>query len=505
MNGPNKRISVEDLITKIYRDLNNYSECLIPIDSGNAVDIKLFPLLSPPSSCLSFEDVPMPTVNLAKLIDVNWDPTMLKIVPYINGTNSIAKVAKLSDSDCNLVVECIRHLLYYNCVILADIFQFQNIYAPTSELSRFLTNPALATECQIYVTLDESTHISDLPFERKPSRTTYNNIPVRNSSSTLDVQRKGREMSIKESSFTAGIDQSGRNQYTPQSHTSSIQCHNVSDASLGNSEGGFNNKVFFTSKSCLFDMYRSLSQGQTVKEWYKTHFEKIRAARIDVRRFITFGVIHGLLYRCYSFPIMKNVGYLEVVKALGLSDGDSSTEGKWLSGNSEPTNNVLSAAEIRIGLESSSSKLRERRFNHFSNADTAEDILNDVYRKLALNENKVEQSSQSGNPMMRMFGNCSDDSSGETSVKDVVSTAGSDTRNTVAFDVRRLVNSATAEDRKKGEVMRLEEDKRKDELLLLKSVRDVENFDKICTRLGRDREEVEKMLEDLGPYNVVHC
>ena len=42
--------SIEDLLRRIFQDLNNYSECLIPITKGNTVDIKIFPLLRPPTS-----------------------------------------------------------------------------------------------------------------------------------------------------------------------------------------------------------------------------------------------------------------------------------------------------------------------------------------------------------------------------------------------------------------------------------------------------------------------
>ena len=76
-----KSLIIEDLLMKLFLDLNNYSECLIPIDEGNSIDIKLFPVRTPPSSNISVEDVPIAVVNLSDIIDVNWDPTMVKIVP----------------------------------------------------------------------------------------------------------------------------------------------------------------------------------------------------------------------------------------------------------------------------------------------------------------------------------------------------------------------------------------------------------------------------------------
>ncbi|CAR22269.1 nitrogen permease regulating protein NPR2 [Lachancea thermotolerans CBS 6340] len=505
LEGPSKKIAIGDLITKIYRDLNDYSECLIPIDSGNAVDIKLFPLLSPPSSCFSIEDVPISTVNLAKLIDVNWDPTMLKIVPHINGINSIAKVAKFSDSDVNLVVECIKHLIYYNCVILTDIFQFSNIYASTNELSRFLTEPTLAAECQIYVAYNESAHLPNLPFERGPSRSGQGNIRDRSSNGTLDILRKGKQTPLRENSFNSGMDfLSNKHQHTPQSRSSSIPYHNTSDASFGNSDAGLKGKLMpFTSKSCLFDLYRSLTQGQTIREWYKTHFEKIRAARIDVRRFITFGVLHGLIYRSYSYPVLRNIGFAESVEALGATNHSRYAKYKHLLKTNQPLNNVLSAADIRIGLENAGFKARSEKLKQHSTADAAEEVLSDVYRKLALSDKKTDHVAQGNNPISKVFGRNSEDST-DISTRESANSMGSDIKNKVAFDVRKTLATSSADERRRSEILRSIEEKRNEELILLKSVRSVHNFDKICTLLGKDRERVESMLSELGPYNVLH-
>ncbi|SCU79583.1 LANO_0A06788g1_1 [Lachancea nothofagi CBS 11611] len=506
LESSKQRLAIDDLIAKIFQDLNNYSECLIPIDSGNSVDIKLFPPLSPPNSSLSFEDVPISTVNLAKLIDASWDPTMLRIVPYIDGINSIAKIARLSDSYVGLVTECIKHFIYYNCVILADIFQFSNIYAPTSEINRFLSDSSLAAECQTYVTFRDSTQISSLPFEQRLAPPNQNNPRTRNSSGTLDTLRKGRTYTTRDGSFTSATTSSVNvYQNTPQSHNSSLPYHSATDAGHSQSEGGEHGEGMWPlpSQSCLFDMYRSLSQGQTVKEWYRIHFEKMRSARIDVRRFITFGVIHGLLYRCYSYPVLKNVGFLEVVKSLNAHKDSKASGSELTSKDRDPLNSILSSADIGVGLEKSKAQLRKGKRQNMLAADAAEEVLNDVYRKLALNESQLDPSS-TGNPMSKLFGKGFNRSSGDISTKGSLSSAGSDARNKVAFDITRSMTPGSADERRKNEMNQSIATRRNEELILLKSVRDVENFDKICTRLEKDREEVESMLRDLGPYNVLH-
>lgn len=128
--------SIESLIQQIYQDLNNYSECCIPLDSSNSVDIKLFPLLPAPINLKAFQ-VPIATVKLKSLVDVNWDPTMVKILPYIDGINSVKRISELADANYLVTKQCIQHLMHYKCIELIDIFQFSNIYAPLIELVNF--------------------------------------------------------------------------------------------------------------------------------------------------------------------------------------------------------------------------------------------------------------------------------------------------------------------------------------------------------------------------------
>lgn len=49
----------------------------------------------------------------------------------------------------------------------------------------------------------------------------------------------------------------------------------------------------------IVELYASLKQGQSVKQWYSQHSREL--AKIDIRRFITFGVIKGFLYRVHKY------------------------------------------------------------------------------------------------------------------------------------------------------------------------------------------------------------
>jgi len=202
----------------LLEDLNNYSEAMIPIDAANTLNIKLFPTYPPPPP-LYAHHVPLSTVRLENLVDENWDLTMLRVLPWIDGVNSVKQISLLADSDFKLVKKAIRHLLYYGCVLLLDIFSFSAIYAPTESISEFVESTETQEECARYVALAD-------------------NVLAGEDRSTMIGTR-------------------------------------------------------------LAELYLSLRQGQSVKSWSMEHVDTV--PKIDVRRFITFGVIKGFLYRVHKY------------------------------------------------------------------------------------------------------------------------------------------------------------------------------------------------------------
>lgn len=206
----------------LMEDLNNYSETQIPIDEFNTLNIKLFPTYPPPPPVLPHH-VPLSTVKLADLVDDNWDLTMLRILPYIDGINSVKQISLRADADYKLTRKAVQHLLYYGCLQLLDIFQFKAIYAPTAEISHFVDDPEVQAECVRYVAI---------PTEHETGDTT----------------------------LTKGI-----------------------------------------SETRVTELYLALRQGLTVKDWYLAHESEMSG--IDVRRFITFGVIKGFLYRVHKYAL----------------------------------------------------------------------------------------------------------------------------------------------------------------------------------------------------------
>lgn len=148
---------------------------------------------------------------------------MLLILPHINGVNSVRQIALLADADYKLVRKAISHLLYYNCIILLDIFSFAAIYAPTAELTEFVANLDMQDECARYVAIPD---------------------------------------------------------------------HNG---------GGSNSHSCTLSTTHLVELYCALKPGQSVKSFCIEHSAAVEG--IDMRRFITFGIIKGFLYRIHKYAI----------------------------------------------------------------------------------------------------------------------------------------------------------------------------------------------------------
>ena len=228
-------------------DLNNYAECMIPIDELNTLNIKLFPTLPSPPKVQGWH-VPLFVVRIETLIDENWDLTMQRIIPFVNGVNSVKRIAGLADADLKLTRKCVRHLVYYGCVLLLDIFSFNAIYAPTSEFTGMIVkDEGMQTECARYC------------------NTKFSERGTMAEEAVVDERRFVEEDVWPKIGHGEAIDGVG-----------------------------------------IVQLFANLRQGLTVREWYAQNTEML--ANIDLRRFVTFGVIKGFLYRVHRYAVRTGKG-----------------------------------------------------------------------------------------------------------------------------------------------------------------------------------------------------
>lgn len=180
----------------------------------DAINLKLFPTYPNPKDINDW-DVPVTLLDLRKRVTGNWDLTMCKVLPFVDGINHVKRIAQLADADLELTRQCIEHLLYYRCIITIDTFQFTNMYTVRPSIAVMAEDEVIISECATYVT--KPGHI--LPPWPK-----------------------------------------------------------------------------------LLGLYSSLRPAVTVNEWIEEN--DVEVLGIDVRRFVSFGVIKGFLRRVHRYPIL---------------------------------------------------------------------------------------------------------------------------------------------------------------------------------------------------------
>ncbi|ODV81063.1 uncharacterized protein CANTADRAFT_5038 [Suhomyces tanzawaensis NRRL Y-17324] len=464
--------SIDSLIQQIYQDLNNYSECCIPLDSANSVDIKLFPILPPPINIKAYQ-VPISSVKLTSLVDVNWDPTMLKILPYIDGINSIRKISELADANYLLVKQCIQHLMHYRCIEISDIFQFSNIYAPTNHIGDFLrSNGIMAEECQAYVITNSRPLDSALQTPNYATTPASSHAP---NTATVSPAPSGRRYNPM-NQFVSG----GKSSVSPLTKAGYL-----SKSPKTPSSGVDDTAVAVPFKSTLFYLYRSLNQGQTVKEWYVQHRKLLE--NVDIRRFIHFGILRGIIYRVHSYPVLNSV-----VRAVENEDQneyeliEEKIRGKRKGRRSS----------LKIVGEGNDGLLKTR---------VNERVLKTDRRKVSFGYAK--ETLETPEPSVRLDNSETSDSGGSSDDErwvNVPSRHG--TATTFSSDPKQYVaNEEAVSLQLDEESMDSDEQEAHQETIdLIKLLKGFQHYDSICTELRKSRKEVEALIDGLGSYSVVN-
>ncbi|KAF2735746.1 nitrogen permease regulator 2 [Polyplosphaeria fusca] len=290
-------VLVGDVGSKVYalcevvlEDLNNYAECMIPIDESNTINLKLFPTHAPPPP-IHPHHVPLLTISLSSLTTpLSSDLTLTRIVPFINGIHSVSHISLLADTDLSLTRKAVQHLVYYGCVVLLDIFSFSAIYAPTAEIGGFITDVRAQEECARYVRvprmLDRRQVKMGSESEKSRDRSSHSSHTSRDSEPDVEHERKHSDApSISTASISSVSEHAG-------------QEHRKSATEVDMEQG----KI---SPETLIMLYTSLRQGLHLRSWVLENLAQLNG--IDIRRLITFGVIKGFLYRVHKYAVSPSV------------------------------------------------------------------------------------------------------------------------------------------------------------------------------------------------------
>ncbi|KAL6876768.1 nitrogen permease regulator 2 [Trichoderma novae-zelandiae] len=145
------RRPIESLLEIVKEDLNNYGECMIPVDEANIINMKLFPHHATPPVVKGWH-VPVARTKFPEIVDPTWDLTLQKVVARIDGVSDVRRIAHEASVSLDLAKIAIRHLLYYDTILLLDIFFFSSCYAPRPGIHDFIRNvDGIVDECAGYV------------------------------------------------------------------------------------------------------------------------------------------------------------------------------------------------------------------------------------------------------------------------------------------------------------------------------------------------------------------
>ena len=113
--------------------------------------MKLFPTHKNPPPIKSWH-VTISKTNFDEIMDDTWDLTMKKVIKQIDGIKDVRRIAQEANVALDLAKIALRHLLYYDSILILDLFLFGNIYAPNPEINDFLEDKdGMQDECANYV------------------------------------------------------------------------------------------------------------------------------------------------------------------------------------------------------------------------------------------------------------------------------------------------------------------------------------------------------------------
>ncbi|KAH6634190.1 nitrogen permease regulator 2 [Chaetomium sp. MPI-SDFR-AT-0129] len=300
VDATNARRPIGSLLEIIKEDLNNYGECMIPVDDANTINMKLFPHHPTPPEVKGWH-VPVPKMKFADIVDPTWDLTLQRVIKHLDGVSDVRRIAFLADVSLELAQLALRHLLYYDTILLLDMFFFGACYAPRPGIHDFVANVGgIVDECANYVCVGAS---------GSSGGNGNDNGSVSGSSSGGGHARNGDGDDDDDDDGNGG---SGRAGEGGPDHASN---GNVTTTTHGHRVPNY----------MLIKLMTTFCVGKTVMEWLKGHMDGgLDVLRfVDVRRLVQFGVIKGCLYRVHKHVVSKQyLAALATGQARPVAGGD---------------------------------------------------------------------------------------------------------------------------------------------------------------------------------------
>lgn len=223
--------------------------------------MKLFPHHRTPPQVKGWH-VPVAKLKLADIVDPTWDLTLQKVIAHIDGVSDVRRIAAAADVSLDLTVLALRHLLYYDTVLLLDMFFFGSCYALRPGVHEFVANAS--SDGYYYSTTAAAAAADEDGAEAGGGG---------GGAGPASGDARGGPGIVDECADYVCIMSSGQR----------------------------------VSNYQLVKLMTTFCVGRTVADWLRLHmdagFDVLRY--VDVRRLVQFGVIKGLLYRVHKYVVSK--------------------------------------------------------------------------------------------------------------------------------------------------------------------------------------------------------
>lgn len=240
---------IKRILETTLKDLNDKRETRI-VEGETTIYLKIVQAQADPPPVFDHQ-VPKLKRQYSTISLEAWDLTTQQLLPYINGYNHVAKIAREAGVDNGLVKSCIQNLVYYNVVYLQPLIKYSNVYMCTRNLQNLVKDQSLFAACQDYVALKEE--------DGEPP----------------DVIENGH-----------GLDE----------HEGSSSGHQV--VAMTRMKQHHSPKP---SLQMVFKLYSSMSHGQTLKSLCQRF--NIRSYHIDEMKLVAFGLKHKLIRNINKYPV----------------------------------------------------------------------------------------------------------------------------------------------------------------------------------------------------------
>jgi nitrogen permease regulator 2-like protein len=356
LSNPTTKPVLQSLLDVLVPSLNSpSSKCHILLDKTNSLHLQHFPAPKAHASTIKDYVVPVLLRPESQLYSLGWDLTINWIVPHINGIKYAKYIAKSSQVDEEMVRACLRVLRHHNVLACVDIFRYSNIYESTPKAQLALSGKLknlMEGAYQFIVKMPQKQTSS-------PSPTSMMLIPPQGTEgpqSYPPFQSLDANENPPTSYASLTSTKSRRNNLTPNSSKDSFmspvspQLNQKMSTSI-QSQTIMPTQAKQDKESILIAisiLYTSCNRGQTLadiimkklKTSSQSEHDKTSKKRskittsslgshesldsntsvaqkidwketfsmLDFRRFITFGVIHGLIHRVHEFPFAIDNG-----------------------------------------------------------------------------------------------------------------------------------------------------------------------------------------------------